>query len=172
MIEQELLFLGLLKQGPKHGYEIKVQVKEILSLLAGVRLKSIYYPLKVLEQKGLIDKKIRKVGKRPKRIVYSLTYRGKKRFEKLLNKSFLELKRPQFNLDLSLYFLDYLSPASARRRLLARLHILNKISSGMNRVFSDKIEGNSPSSRIIRHNFKMLQAESEFLFGLIKDFHP
>jgi DNA-binding PadR family transcriptional regulator len=170
MIEQELLLLGLLRQGPKHGYEIKVQVKEILSLLAGVHLKSIYYPLRILEQKRLIGKKIRKVGNRPKRIVYALTYKGKKRFEELLNKSILELKRPQFSLDLSLYFLDYLNPASARRRLLARLHILNKVSSGMVKMFRGRIEGRSPSSRIIKHNFRMLEAESNFLSELIKDF--
>jgi DNA-binding PadR family transcriptional regulator len=170
MIEQELLLLGLLRQGPKHGYEIKVQVKEILSLLAGVHLKSIYYPLRILEQKRLIGKKIRKVGNRPKRIVYALTYKGKKRFEELLHKSILELKRPQFSLDLSLYFLDYLNPASARRRLLARLHILNKVSSGMVKMFRGRIEGRSPSSRIIKHNFRMLEAESNFLSELIKDF--
>ena len=171
MIEHELLLLGLLRQGPKHGYEIKIKVKQILSLLAGVQLKSIYYPLRILEQKGLIDKKIRKVGNRPKRIVYALTYRGKKRFEELLNKSLLELKRPQFNLDLSLYFLNYLDPSSARRRLLARLHILNKISSGMNKMFgNNKAEGPNSLSRIIEHNSKMLEAESAFLTDLIKDF--
>ena len=30
MIEHELLFLGLLKDGPKHGYEIKRQIEEEL----------------------------------------------------------------------------------------------------------------------------------------------
>jgi DNA-binding PadR family transcriptional regulator len=42
MIEQELLFLGLLKEGSKHGYEIKKRIKEILSLFAGLEIKSIY----------------------------------------------------------------------------------------------------------------------------------
>lgn len=50
MIEQELLLLGLLREGPKHGYEIKLKIKEILFLFAGIDIKSIYYPLKVLEK--------------------------------------------------------------------------------------------------------------------------
>ena len=50
MIEHELLFLGLLKESPKHGYDIKLKIKEILSLFAGVELKSIYYPLRILEK--------------------------------------------------------------------------------------------------------------------------
>ena len=29
MIEQELILLGLLKESPKHGYEIKKKIKEI-----------------------------------------------------------------------------------------------------------------------------------------------
>ena len=64
MIDQELILLGLLRQGPKHGYEIKLKVREILSLFAGVQLKSIYYPLKILERKGLLTKCVVKKGKR------------------------------------------------------------------------------------------------------------
>jgi len=169
MIEQELLLLGLLRQGPSHGYDIKTKVKQILSLFAGIQLKSIYYPLRILEQKGLIAKKIGKVGNRPKRIVYTLTLKGKSRFEELLNKSLLELKRPQFSLDLSLYFLHYLKPISARRRLRARLRILNKISSGIKQMSKPKKTNQFSLSRILEHNLKMLEAESKFLSDLIKN---
>jgi len=168
MIEQELLLLGLLRQGSRHGYDLKIRVKEILSLFAGIELKSVYYPLKILERKGLIAKKIAKVGRRPKRFVYTLTSKGKRRFEELLSKSLLELKRPQFNLDLSLYFLHYLKPLSAKRRLRARLSILNKISSGIRKI-SKPAKARKPSlSRILEHNLRMLEAESQFLSDLIK----
>jgi DNA-binding PadR family transcriptional regulator len=170
MIEQELLLLGLLREGPKHGYDIKVKVKQILFLFAGIQLKSIYYPLEVLERKGLIAKKIEKIGKRPKRIVYTLTAKGKTRFNKLLSRSILELKRPQFSLDLSLYFLHYLKPLSARRRLRARLSILNKISLGLMQMSKSKANNKHSSlSRILEHNLKMLEAESQFLSSLIKN---
>lgn len=170
MIEQELLLLGLLREGPKHGYDIKVKVKEILFLFAGIQVKSVYYPLEVLERKGLIVKKIEKIGKRPKRIVYTLSTKGKNRFNELLNRSIIELKRPQFNLDLSLYFLHYLKPLSARRRLRARLSILNKISQGLAQMSKSKTnKKHSSLSRILEHNLKMLEAESQFLSSLIKN---
>ncbi len=170
MIEQELLLLGLLREGPKHGYDIKVKVKQILFLFAGIQLKSIYYPLEVLERKGLIAKKIEKIGKRPKRIVYTLTAKGKNRFNELLSRSILELKRPQFSLDLSLYFLHYLKPLSAQRRLRARLGILNKISLGLIQMSKSKTNKKYSSlSRILEHNLKMLEAESQFLSSLIKN---
>lgn len=168
-MDQEFILLGLLRQGPKHGYEIKVKVREILSLFAGVRLKSIYYPLKILEKKGLLAKAVVKKGKRPARFVYCLTSVGKARFEALLNKSLLDFKRPQFTLDLSLYFLSYLPVNLARRRLAARLSILKKISLGIEKLLNSRdLKGSLPHSRILEHNLCLLRAESVFLSSLLK----
>ncbi len=169
MIEQELLLLGLLREGPKHGYDIKTKIKQILSLFAGVELKSIYYPLRILEKRGLVAKKALKPGNRPERIVYTLTPKGQVRFGELLNKSLLNLKRPQFSLDLSLYFLHYLKPAIACRRLRARLHMLNKISLGLKQMLKSSPKKKTSSlGRILEHNFRLLEAESQFISQLIK----
>jgi len=169
MIEQELLLLGLLKEGPKHGYEIKTKIKHILSLFAGVDLKSIYYPLRILEKRGLVVKKALKPGKRPQRLVYALTSKGESRFDELLGKSLLNLKRPQFSLDLSLYFLHYLKPGAASRRLRARLHMLNKISKGLERMASKSSKDKTVSlGRILEHNVKLLNTEAQFIAWLIR----
>ena len=169
MIEQELLLLGLLRQAPKHGYEIKIKVREILSLFAGVQLKSIYYPLKILEKKGLLSQQADKLSRRPARLVYCLTAKGKERFQALLSKNLLNFKRPQFTLDLSLYFLSYLPANLARRRLAARLTILKKISQGIEELLSSKdLKDSLPNSRILEHNLCLLKAESAFLSTLLK----
>ena len=169
MIEQELLLLGLLRQGPKHGYDIKTKIKQILSLFAGVDLKSIYYPLRILEKKGLVVKKAVKPGRRPERIVYALTPKGEIRFNELLSKSLLNLKRPQFSLDLSLYFLHYMKPSLACRRLQARLHMLHKISRGLGHMVKTSSKDKTASlNRILEHNLKLLKTESQFLADLIK----
>lgn len=169
MIEHELILLGLLKESPKHGYEIKRKIKEILSLFAGVDLKSIYYPLRVLEKKGLVVKRITKLGRRPQRFVYALTKKGQNRFNDLLTKSFLNFKRPQFSLDLSLYFLHYIKPSVASRRLSGRLRILKRISRDLTQMIASLKKKKSLSlTHILEHNLKMLEAESQFLEGLIK----
>jgi DNA-binding PadR family transcriptional regulator len=169
MIEHELLLLGLLKESPKHGYDIKIKIKEILSLFAGVDLKSIYYPLKVLESKGLVVKRVTKPGNRPERIVYELTAKGEAHFDELLNHSFLNFKRPQFSLDLSLYFLHYMKPAVAKRRMCARLSILNRIAGGLEQMIKAQ-DKKRPSSlaRILEHNLRQVRAESDFLKDLVK----
>lgn len=169
MTGQELILLGLLKAGPKHGYEIKKEIKEILGIFAGVELSSIYYPLGVLEKKGLLAKHKAKQGRRPERFVYKLTPGGEARFKKLLNDSFLDFKRPQFSLDLSLYFLNYIKPEAARRRLFARVFILKKLSGDLNRMLKPSDTKRSSSlNRILRHNLEMVDAEAAFLSNLTK----
>lgn len=169
MIEQELLFLGLLKEKPKHGYQIKKEIKEILFLFAGVDSKSIYYPLRVLEKRGLVAKHIGKEGRRPQRFVYKLTPRGESRFQELLTKSFLNFKRPQFSLDLSLYFLRYIKPSVAYRRLHGRMSILRKLSRGMRQTIASlKHKKPFALARILEHNLRMVETEYQFLNQLTK----
>jgi len=168
MIEQELILLGLLKEGPKHGYQIKKEIKDMLSLLAGIGLKSIYYPLRVLEKRNLLVKRTIKSGKHPVRYVYELTPKGQSRFSSLLTKSFLDFKRPQFSLDLSLYFLNYIKPLVAKRRLRARMLILSRLSKDMKKTIDAlKKKGLASLACILEHNLQMVQTEFQFLYRLI-----
>ena len=166
-MEQELLLLGLLRESPKHGYDIKVKIKEILSLFSGTDLKSIYYPLRILEKGGLVVKHTAKQGKRPQRFVYALTPKGKKRFEELLKESFLDFKRPTFSLDLSLYFLSYVEPEVARRRLRARTMVLEKLINTLRRNI-ESLKNKKPSSLsyILEHDLQMVETEYNFLTHL------
>ena len=171
MIEQRLLLLGLLKESPKHGYEIKKRIKDILSIFAGLELKSIYYPLRKLEEQGYLDKRITKPGRRPQRFVYSLTAKGEAKFNELLNKSLIEFKRPLFNLDLSLYFLPHIKLSSAKRRLKARIQLLNRLTKALKNFIEMQKQKNISSYllSILEHNIFMLKAEVGFLKQLIKN---
>jgi DNA-binding PadR family transcriptional regulator len=167
MIEHELLLLGLLKESPKHGYEIKKKIKDIFSLFAGIELKSVYYPLGVLEKEGLVVKRISKPGRRPQRFVYALTTKGESKFRELLTKSLLNFKRPQFSLDLSLYFLHYIKPGIAKRRLRARMLILKRLSQGLRQTIAS-LKNKKPFSlgAILEHDLQMVETEYKFLTRL------
>jgi len=121
MIEHKLLFLGLLKDGPKHGYEIKRLIDEELFPFVGLKIKSIYYPLKKMEKLGLIKKDVGREGKWPEKYTYSLTAKGGKIFDHLVTDSFLSIERPYFNIDLALYFLQYVDQKIVKRQLRGRV---------------------------------------------------
>ena len=168
MIEHELLFLGLLKEGPKHGYEIKRLIEGELFLFVGLKIKSIYYPLKKMEKLGLIDKDVGREGKWPEKFTYSITPKGEKIFEHLINESFLSIERPYFNIDLSLYFLPYVDKRLARRRLRARVIFLKRIKRDMENMKINVEKSSAPHIKIIiDHNLDLVSAEIKSITKLI-----
>lgn len=112
----------------------------------------------------MVSRQVNKYGRRPARFVYALTPKGERRFQELLNRSLLELKRPEFSLDLSIYFLKYLEPRIARRRLRGRMLILEKLSRSLNQTIkAPELKTPLPLIKILEHNLAMLKAEQRFL---------
>ncbi len=159
MIENELLFLGLLKDGPKHGYEIKRLIEEELFPFVGLKIKSIYYPLKRMETLGLIKKDVGREGRFPERYVYSLTPKGEEIFEHLITESFLSIERPYFKIDLSLYFLQYVDKHIARRRLRARQIFLKRIKKEIEALKKNISPSKKHLQIILDHDLDLVEAE-------------
>jgi len=158
MIEHELLFLGLLKDGPKHGYEIKRLIEDELFRFVGLKIRSIYYPLKKMEKLGLVKKDIGREGKWPEKYVYSLTLKGEKIFDHLITESFLSIERPYFNIDLSLYFLQYVDKKIAKRQLRGRVMFLNRIKRELTSLKNAKID-QKHLKIIFEHDIDLVEAE-------------
>jgi len=165
MFSQELVLLGLLMDGPKHGYQLKKLMEKIHGLFATMDTKSIYYPLKVMEKQGLITKEVDREGNRPERSVYSVTSRGKMRFFKLLNDNFLVIQRPFINVDLSLYFFPFVEKGLAKKRLKIRLKGLERVKKWLQERQKESIEEHLLF--IIEHNLELVEAEIKFTGKLI-----
>ena len=159
MIENELLFLGLLSDGPKHGYEIKRQIEEDLEPNIGLKIKSIYYPLKKMEEIGLIEKEVGRQGRWPEKYVYAITTKGKKKFDDLIELSLLSIDRPFFQMNLSLYFIHLVDKKMAIRRLKARLSLLKRVSRELLVLKSKSLERSKSAFLILQHDLDLVQAE-------------
>ena len=167
MIEHELLFLGLLMEGPKHGYEIKRRIEEELFPFIGLTIKSIYYPLKKMERLGLIHRDVGREGKWPEKFTYSITPKGEKIFHHLVNESFLSIERPYFNVDLSLYFIPYVDKNIARRRLRARVIFLKRIKRGLEDIKCTTKPAANHLQIILEHELDLVTAEIKSIARLI-----
>lgn len=170
MIEHELLFLGLLKDGPKHGYEIKRLIDEEVFPFVGLKIKSIYYPLKKMEKLGLIKKDVGREGKWPEKYVYQLTSKGEKIFDHLISDSFLSIERPYFNIDLSLYFLQYVDKKLAKRQLRGRVLFLRRIKTELNAVAKNIKTSQAHLNIILDHDLDLVEAEIKSISRLMKIF--
>ena len=168
MIEHEMLFLGLLVDGPKHGYEIKRKIDEELFPFVGLKVKSIYYPLKKMEQLKLIHKDVGREGKYPEKFVYSITPQGRKIFDHLITDSFVSIERPFFNIDLSLYFLPYVDQKIAHKKLRGRVIFLKRIKRDLI-VLHQKHAPNLEQhlSIILEHDLDLVEAEIKSLTRLL-----
>ncbi|MBF0385729.1 MAG: PadR family transcriptional regulator [Candidatus Omnitrophica bacterium] len=168
MIEHELLFLGLLKDGPKHGYDIKKLIDEELFPFVGLKIKSIYYPLKKMEKLGLVSKDVGREGKFPEKYVYSLTSKGEKIFDHLVTESFSSIERPYFNIDLSLYFLEYVDKAIAQRQLRARMMLLKRIKRDLSELKQKTNLAKKHHHIILEHDIYLVEAEISSISKLIQ----
>jgi len=169
--EQELVILGLLRDKPRHGYEIKKQISDFFAYFPGLEYKSIYYSLDSLEQKDIVKKTVSTSKNRPDKYVYSLTEKGRIRFKVLLDRSFIHIQRPYFGIDASIFFLPYLKKESVVVKLRARLKILKRIELGILKIYpAFKIHKPAHLLSILDHNLALMKAEIDFTSQLIGRF--
>jgi len=168
MIEHEMLFLGLLMDGPKHGYEIKRKIEEELLPLVGLKVKSIYYPLKKMERLELIEKDVGREGKFPEKYIYRITPKGRKIFDHLITESFLSIERPFFNIDLSLYFMQYVDKSISRRKLRGRIMYLKQVKRAVEKLLKkEQPPAAAHLSIILEHDLDLVEAEIKSFTRLI-----
>lgn len=86
----ELVVLGLLAQGPMHGYELKKRVSLTLGPLSAISYGSLYPELRRLQALGFIgeDEQVSEIGlTRRARISYKITKTGKEKFATVLKEA-------------------------------------------------------------------------------------
>lgn len=120
----DLIILGLLREGPKHGYELKHIIDERMALIAEITSGTVYYALSKLEKEGCVKGQRVKSGNRPERNIYELTKKGEEKFKELLHQVLFAEERPYYSFDLALYFMKY---ADKKNALSALEQKINKI---------------------------------------------
>lgn len=72
----EILILAMLRQGPRHGYEIKKDIDRALGGMVGLNNKTLYLVLKRFEEMGAVTRQVIPQEGKPNRHLYQLTERG------------------------------------------------------------------------------------------------
>ena len=114
----ELAVLGLLKETPMSGYELKKQLTVKLGAFWRVSYGSLYPCLKRLAADGALDVEVAPFTSRKKH-VYRLTERGNRLFHRLLESADMhDLEQDRFSLRLA--FFRYLRPETRLDQLERR----------------------------------------------------
>jgi DNA-binding PadR family transcriptional regulator len=122
-----LVILGLLRERPMHGYEIKHMIEDHMGDWTSIAFGSIYFALKKLTEEGLLDvKATEKAGNRPSRTIYHTTRAGREEFAKLLRELWATPERQFFAIDLGLFFVDALPAGELEEFLEERIRHLEE----------------------------------------------
>ncbi len=123
-----MVILGLLRERPLYGYELKQIIEEHMGDWTSIAFGSIYFALDKLTDEKFVEKAaVEREGKRPSRCVYQITKAGRGEFLRLLRESWQAFEQQYFDLDICLLFLNDLPSQEVIGYLRKRQAILKEI---------------------------------------------
>ena len=123
-----LVILGLLRERPLYGYELKQIIEEHMGDWTNIAFGSIYFALGKLAEEGFIEQvAIEQEGRRPSRSVYQITEAGQAEFLRLLREVWSEVERHYYAIDIGLMFTEALPREEVKGFLRERIAQLESI---------------------------------------------
>jgi hypothetical protein len=96
-----------------------------------------------------------------------LTKKGENIFEHMINESFLSIERPYFDIDLSLYFLQYVDKKIAKRQLRGRILFLRRIKRDLHNIKKTTEPDKKHLGIILDHDLDLVEAEIKSITKLM-----
>ncbi|MBI9043441.1 MAG: PadR family transcriptional regulator [Anaerolineaceae bacterium] len=167
-----LILLGLLRDKPLYGYEIKQIVEAEMGTWTSIAFGSIYFALKKLRAEGFVEKiGTEKDGDRPSRHIYQITEAGKREFQRLLVLIWQEVESPHFDLDVGWYFLESLSKEEIRNYLEMRVESLRQMmdeQKASQDLTMTQIKMPRYLNEVFEHSLVHIRAELAWTMSLIE----
>jgi DNA-binding PadR family transcriptional regulator len=118
------VILGMLRHGPRSGYEIKAMVDRSVRFFWAASYGQIYPELRRLEKAGLVESEAQPTGRR-KRTVYRLTDAGREELRSWLDRPSARLELRDEGL-LKLFFADAAEPGKAIEIIDAKQRLMEE----------------------------------------------
>jgi DNA-binding PadR family transcriptional regulator len=172
----KLIVLGLLQEGPMHGYEVKQRIEhEAMAEWAGISYGAIYSALNKLARDGFVEKiGTEQVGKRPSRDVYQITESGHGEFLRLLREALSTVAYQNEPVDIALRFAEALPAREVRALLEERKAMLEQGFQMLTEEKTAFAEGHQGTSYVeggcllFDHWLLRLEAELKWLQSVIE----
>jgi DNA-binding PadR family transcriptional regulator len=116
----ELAVLGLLKEKPMHGYELKQRLADELGSFGRFSFGSLYPTINRLAREGAVERDMPKGEIKRRKNVYRITDAGAEVFDQLLEDSDPSITEERNAFMLRIAFFRYMKPETRRRLLEGR----------------------------------------------------
>jgi DNA-binding PadR family transcriptional regulator len=167
----EIIILKQLESGPKHGYEIKKDIGNILGKNFTINNNMLYPILKRFEDMGAVSKQVEQQEGKPNRHIYTMTSTGAELLFELLQDFTEETASNDNEFLVRIGLFDMLDLQTRKRILLTRRSAVEKsLSHLLNIVDSQKIDSQYPFPyRVIQFLTAQKRLELEWISQLEKD---
>jgi len=168
MTRLELTILGIVREKPRHAYDVeKVIVEKGIRDRLNIGFSTIYSTLKKMEKNSWLESQYKPQERLPGRRVYTITYKGRQLLVEELRKALSLPKREQSLLEIGLSFGEYLSQEEMKEAL-------SLYDSELSRLIQTKIGEithlNNPSvieRALIMRTLSLWQAERKWIRELL-----
>jgi DNA-binding PadR family transcriptional regulator len=170
----ELAILGLLRDAPMHGYELRKRLNAVLGSFRAISYGSLYPALRTLVERGLIieageaDASAPVLSGRRAKIVYELTAEGKDRFAELVKRTGPESWEDEaFGVHLAFFGS---TPAEVRMRILEgrRSRMEERRSNLQASIARNRERIDTYTLALQRHGLEGVEREVRWLSELIE----
>lgn len=166
-----LVILGLLRERPIHGYDIKRVVEDQMSDWASITSGSIYFALDMMAKEGFIEQVgTEREGGRPPRSLYQITESGRAEFHRLLREVWSGVGQPRYAIDLGLFFMNDLSReevvAQLKERVTQLRTMVYRAATHRSEVVARK-EKPRQAAAVFDHSLAHIQAELAWTLDLL-----
>lgn len=165
----ELAILGLLKERPMHGYELKKRLSYMLGHFWTVSYGSLYPAIKRLEKSGLIERAYSVKEKTRHRNVYRITASGETAFMKLLGEDVSETSiSDNEKFDLRMAFFQYLEPETRLELLQMRRVVLEAQVAEFKAYRSNNGDEDRYRKGLLSHKVELARSDMRWLDRLME----
>jgi DNA-binding PadR family transcriptional regulator len=162
---QHLILLGMLLNGKMHGYLLNEHFTYFLSGYAEIKKSTVYYTLEKLEKDGYVTRETEREGKRPERLVYQITEKGRSHFLDLLRQHLKSYERTYYADDVAIAFLNQLSSTEVRQLLGEKREKIQAVL----KQFREHSDQGGQWHYALSHNIAHLEADLAWINGIIKE---
>ena len=164
----EIAILGLLKERPMHGYELKKRLSYMLGHFWTVSYGSLYPALKRMEKTGSIERAYSIKEKTRNRNVYRVTPRGETSFMRLLTENVTVASLADTEkFDLRMAFFQYLDPETRLRLLEMRRGLLEEQVEKFKAYRSTNKDEDLYRTGLMRHKVSQVKSDIRWLDRLM-----
>lgn len=173
-MHKQLMLLGLLLRGPRHGYELDQIIRAHGVIYADMKKGNVYYLLGRMADQGFVtvQSEVSAHGPRGEKLIYAITEAGRERFGELLRKVLQHYELIPSGIEVAIVLLDTLAASEAVELLQERRRNAIAKANAITDEFDPSADRPLPVALAADHLLSTVEAEIAWIDRTLERLRP